>query len=402
MEEYSLDKYIEYFFSIYNPFFLALILFLLLFVVVFIFYRYIYIPLLHRHKREQENLELKNARLLALFVELDPNPIIKINPEGVLVGMNNSAKRNFNVVDSNQQKIKSIIKDFDLNLENLISNNESRVLSSMIDNKYYEVNIHGISLLNLAQLYFYDVTERKEHIEQMRIYQNLLKESTSRSTKELDMEKSRLSAILHDSVGQNLLLLKLSLQNLKKHLNGISSQEELKYATGIIDSTITEVKDISRTIRPLNIDELGLKTVLVTLSKNVSRESGLNYNINLPDENIKLSIEYESCIYRITQECLNNIIKHSKAKNFSVSLNINENSVTLIVGDDGIGFKPSILFGDRYISEGMGLMNMQERAEALNGSLYIDSSINEGTLITLNLPRTKERDENKYKTTYRG
>jgi signal transduction histidine kinase len=402
MEEYSLEKYIEYFFSIYNPFFLALLLFLLLFVVVFLFYRYVYNPLLDRHRKEKENIELKNAKLLALFVELDPNPIIKINPEGIIVGMNNSAKSNFNLVVSDQQKITSIVGDFDLNLKNLISNNESRVLSSMIAKKYYEVNIYGISLLNMAQLYFYNVTEKKEHTEQMKIYQNLLKESTSRSIQELEMERGRLSAILHDSVGQNLLLLKLSLQNLKKHLNGTLVQEEHKHASEIIDSTISEVKNISRSIRPLNLEELGLIAVLVTLCKSVSRESHLEYTISFPDYNLELSNDYESCIYRITQESLNNIIKHSRAKNFSVGLSIDENSVTLIISDDGIGFKPSVLFGDRYISDGMGLMNMQERVEALKGSFHIDSSLNEGTSITVNLPKIKERYENKYKSTSGG
>jgi|WetSurMetagenome_2_1015567.scaffolds.fasta_scaffold04925_8 signal transduction histidine kinase len=401
MEEYSLEKYFKYFFSIYNPFFLALILLLLLFVVVFISYRYIYQPLLLKHRKEKENLELKNAKLLALFVELDPNPIIKIDPEGIIVGMNNSAKSKLILENSSEQKIGSIIGNIDFNLNSLISNNESRVLSLLIDKKYYEVNIYGISLLNLAQLYFYDMTEKKEHIEQMNIYQKLLKDSASRSTKELEQERGKLSAILHDSVGQNLLLLKIILQNLRKHLNGTESQAEHKHADEIIDSTIAEVKHISRSIRPLSLEELGLKTVLVTLCKNISRESHLDYSISWPDGNFKLNDDYESCIYRITQESLNNIIKHSRAKNFSVGLSIDENFVTLIISDDGIGFKPSVLFGDRYISDGMGLMNMQDRVESFNGSFHIDSSINSGTVIIVNLPRINESNEKQYKSTYR-
>ena len=95
MEDYGIDKYFKFFFSIYNPIFLALIFFLLLFVVIYISYRHIYHPLIKKHRKEKESLELKNAKLLTLFTEMDPNPIIKIDPVGVIVGMNKSAKDNF-------------------------------------------------------------------------------------------------------------------------------------------------------------------------------------------------------------------------------------------------------------------------------------------------------------------
>ena len=397
MEDYGIEKYFEYFFSIYNPIFLAFIFFLLLFVVVYIIYRYIYHPLVKKHKKEKETLELRNAKILALFTELDPNPIIKINAEGLIVGMNNSAKEKFQIDSSFESHINLLIEKMDFNIESLISSNQSKVLNASINKRSYEVNIHGISLLDMAQLYFYDVTEKKEHIEQMNVYQKLLKESSARSIKELEQERSRLSALLHDSVGQNLLLLKLGIQNLKKFLNGPESQEEFQYTSKIIETTINEIKEISRSIRPLNLEELGLKTVLVSLCKNVSRECRLEYSLNLPEEDISLSYEYETCLYRVTQECLNNIIKHSKAKTFSVTLSIDEISITLLVSDDGIGFKPSIIFEDKYISDGMGLMNMQDRVERLNGNFHIDSTINNGTLVIVNLPGSNFTDEEQYK-----
>ena len=81
MEEYSLKTYLEYFFSLYNPVFLAAMFFLLLSVVTFISYRYIFKPLIQKYRKEKDSLEQRNQKLLELFVELDPNPIIKIDVE---------------------------------------------------------------------------------------------------------------------------------------------------------------------------------------------------------------------------------------------------------------------------------------------------------------------------------
>ncbi len=393
MQDFGIDKYFKYFFSIYNPLFLALIFFLLLFVVIYISYRHIYSPLIKKHRKEKESLELKNAKLLTLFSELDPNPIIKVNLSGQIVGMNKSAKEKFNFDQISKKDIAILLGEHQINFTNLIGENNSRVISKVIQNKYYEINIHGISLLNMAQLYLYDITEKKEHTEQMNTYHRLLKESSAKSLKDLEEEKTRIAALLHDSVGQNLLLIKLGIQNLIKHLNGQHSGEDYLGTLKILDSTIQETKDISRRIRPLNLDELGLKTVLASLCKTVSKESNLGSQLNLPDEYLPLDKDLELCIYRVVQEALNNIIKHSRAKSFAISLNIENNEVILMISDDGIGFKPSILLSDKYISEGLGIINMQERIERLDGAFHIDSSINEGTIILAHFPLKREENE---------
>lgn len=397
MEDYSIDKYFELFFSIYNPIFLALIFFLLLFVVIYISYRHIYHPLIVRHRNEKESLELKNAKLLNLFTELDPNPIIKIDPAGLIVGMNNSAKAKFNLDSSLKNKIDIVLDQYEFNLKDLISNNSSAVITKVIQGKYYEINIYGISLLDMAQLYFYDLTEKKVHLEQMNAYQKLLKESSAKALKDLEDERIKMASLLHDSIGQNLLLMRLGIQNLGKFLDSRESREELTNMSNIIDTTINETKDISRSIRPLNLDELGLSTVLASLCKNISRESHLTYSLNIPEEKVHLSKDLENCIYRVTQESLNNIIKHSRAKSFTVNLNMENNLVILIIADNGIGFSPSILLNEKYISDGLGIVNMQERIESLSGTFHIDSSIDNGTIIIANFPLIGMETENERK-----
>ena len=366
---------------------------MLLFLVAFVSYRYIYQPLLVKHVEEKENLELKNAKLLTLFTELDPNPIIKLKPNGDIEGTNKSAKETFKIDLNSRKNINPIIGSFEIDLKELIDKNNSTVFTRVINDKFYEINIHGISLLDMAQLYFYDRTESKKHDEQMHKYQKLLKQSSAQLSTVLEAERTKLAGLLHDSVGQNLLLIRLSLQNIKKLNANSKAAEEFESIFSLVDDTVTEIKEIARAIRPLSLDELGLNTVLTSICKKVSKESSINFHIHLPDDSSNIPKEMEVCIYRVTQESLNNIIKHSKAKNFSVELEVEDESITLQISDDGIGFKPTILFNDKYISEGMGLLNMQENVERLGGTFYIDSTIDEGCKLKINFPYKQKSDE---------
>ena len=168
----------------------------------------------------------------------------------------------------------------------------------------------------------------------------------------------------------------------------------------LLDSSIYEVKETARLLRPLNLDELGLVTVLNSMCNKISNESGIKSTLNLPDNNIELNKELEICIYRVAQEALNNIIKHSKASEFTIDFTVTEDSATLIVSDNGIGFNPKKLVNEKYVSDGMGLLTMQDRVERLNGTFHIDASNENGTVIIADFLISKE--ENKYETDYKN
>jgi len=270
------------------------------------------------------------------------------------------------------------------------------VLTQEIDGRFYEINFHGISLLDSAQLYFYDLTEKKNYEVQMKTYQKLLRESSANLNSVIEEERNRFAGLLHDSVGQSLLLIKLSLQNARKNFSNQSGTNIFGDITNLLDNTINEVKEMSHNIVPLNLNELGLITVISSLCKAVSKESGIISHLKLPKEDPELTRELEICIYRVIQEALNNIIKHSKAREFIVNLEIDDESITLIISDDGIGFKPTVLLDEKYISDGMGILNMQERVERLDGSFHIDSSHNNGTVITIDFPITLINDTDKH------
>ena len=395
-EDYGLDKYFDLIFSIYNPIYLSILIFLIIILLLFISYKYIYSPLLKKHKKEKESLDLKSAKLLALFSELDPNPIVRIDRSGNVIGSNKSAANTFKITNSTDYSIQNILNGISFNIDKLILNNQSKVITQEINSRFYEINFHGISLLDSAQLYFYDLTEKKNYEVQMTTYQQLLRESSANLNSVIEEERNRFAGLLHDSIGQSLLLIKLSLQNTKKKFSNQSGKNIFGDITNLLDSTISELKEMSHNIIPLNLNELGLITVITSLCKAVSKESGIISHLKLPKEDPELTRELDICIYRVIQEALNNIIKHSKAKEFTVNLEIDDESTTLIISDDGIGFKPTVLLDEKYISNGMGILSMQERVERLNGSFHIDSSHNNGTVITIDFPITLINDNDKY------
>ena len=399
-EPSELQKYYRLLFDIKSPIYVSIFLLLVVIVLLIVSYKYIYNPLLRKHRDEKENLELESAKLLVMFSELDPNPIIRIDTDGKIIGFNKSAKEKLLNQTSVNPYIKDILPDMDFNIRDAISEDKSIVISQNLNDKAYEINFHGISFLKTAQLYFLDVTVKKEYDDQMKIYQKLLRDSSANLQEAMDNEKNRFAGLLHDSIGQNLLLVKMNLQNRKKLIREAIDANEYQKTLDLLDSSIYEVKETARLLRPLNLDELGLVTVLNSMCNKISKESGIKSTLNLPDNNIKLNKELEICIYRVAQEALNNIIKHSKASEFTIDFTVTEDSATLIVSDNGIGFNPKKLVNEKYVSDGMGLLTMQDRVERLNGTFHIDASNKNGTVIIADFLVSKE--ENKYETDYKN
>ncbi len=397
----ELEKYIELIFNVYNPVYLSAFILIVLILLLYISYRYIYNPLLRKHREEKENLELQTVKLLMLFSELDPNPIMRINTSGEIVGLNRAAIEKFNNIKLNVNKIGSILNEMDFDIKQSILDNKSFVIARKLNGNFYEINFHGISFLEMAQLYFLDVSVKKEYGEQMNLYQKLLSDSSAHLQQVLEEERSKFSRLLHDSIGQNLLLIKMNILNQKKMDREVLNESEFEKALELLESTIIDVKEISRNIRPLNIEELGLNTVLKSMCMKVSKEYGIETNVLIPKSNIILNNDLEVCIYTVVQEALNNIMRHSKANKVTVNLDMKDETIILMISDNGIGFKPTQLLNEKYISNGLGILNMQEQVERLNGSFHIDSSNNHGTIIIadFSLDNKSNGTETDYKST---
>jgi signal transduction histidine kinase len=209
-----------------------------------------------------------------------------------------------------------------------------------------------------------------------------LKELSTRLVEAQESERRLISRELHDEVGQSLSALLVGLSNLtaaipesanavlKPHIDGIRK---------LAEGTLGVVRNISLLLRPSMLDDLGLLPALQWQAREVSKRTGLRVDVaaeGLPED---LPDEYNTGIYRVVQEALNNCARHSKAQSVRITIGQRQGTLLLSIQDDGQGFRPGV---DR----GVGLVGMEERVTHLGGQFKLVSEPGRGTLIEIALP----------------
>ncbi|MEM7396689.1 MAG: ATP-binding protein, partial [Verrucomicrobiota bacterium] len=195
-------------------------------------------------------------------------------------------------------------------------------------------------------------------------------------------ERKRLAGELHDSLNQNLLLMKNRLILVEEQLpEGDERRTALKQIEDFNAKAIAEVRGISQNLRPYQLDRLGLTKAISDTVETVSESTGIP--IRCAAENIDgvFSSEFESHIFRMIQESLNNMIKHSDASEARVGVTRNDREVVIHVIDDGRGF-------DLHLQKdkSFGLSNLRERTRMMQGTFSCKSSPGHGTELTFRLP----------------
>ncbi len=202
-----------------------------------------------------------------------------------------------------------------------------------------------------------------------------------------ETERKRIASELHDGLGQNLLVIK----NRAMIGTGLSDSnskavEQFKEIDSIVSEAIAEAKQIAYNLRPLHLDRFGLKSALEDMMEKVESASGIKFSSRIVSLDGLLSKEYEINLYRIIQESINNIVKHSYASEALVVVDCGGDILSVTIKDDGKGFKDdpeSSIFNRRA---GLGVASIDERIRLLKGSLTIDSSPERGTTLRILLP----------------
>ena len=199
-------------------------------------------------------------------------------------------------------------------------------------------------------------------------------------------ERRRLSREIHDDLGQALIAHVLSLRSLQLE---IPLQNELlkKRLDDLIadtNETINKMRQIAQDIRPAMLDTLGLCTALKTYSREFSLRTSLPVVFESDPEIPEVSDIYSITLYRILQEALTNVYKHSMANQVWVELTVDERNLVLIIQDNGVGFPPESR--QKFPNDGIGMIGMQERMTLVGGQLLIKSSQSKGTIISAHLP----------------
>ena len=197
-----------------------------------------------------------------------------------------------------------------------------------------------------------------------------------------ESERKRIAAELHDSLGQNLLVIKNRAMLQAMTLSDGPSRSQFNTFSDAVSQTLEEVRAISHDLRPSHLDQLGLRTALVAMIEKVAVSSTIRFTHDLGEMNGVLPPGDEITIYRIVQESLNNILKHSGATEATIKIASQDGRLTLTIHDNGHGFTTD---GDLRHSAGMGLQGIAERVRILGGAHEIHSAPGQGTTVTVRI-----------------
>jgi signal transduction histidine kinase/ligand-binding sensor domain-containing protein len=197
-----------------------------------------------------------------------------------------------------------------------------------------------------------------------------------------EQERKRIAAELHDSLGQNLLVIKSRIAMAKSP--DASNSQELDEIVRLTQQSIEEVREISQNLRPYQLDRLGLTRALHSLVKKVSASCQVKCAADITPVDRVFSSEAETNLFRIVQEALNNVLKHSGATEARVVVERNDARVRLLIEDNGRGFDWPGKQGDG--AHGMGLSGIAERVRILHGRLEIHSAPGHGTRLKIEAP----------------
>jgi PAS domain S-box-containing protein len=230
-------------------------------------------------------------------------------------------------------------------------------------------------------------------IQQARLFERLragrerLQALSRRLVEVQEIERRRLAHELHDEIGQTLTAVKINLQALQRHKDMAGVESYLRDSVDVVEHALGQVRNLSLDLRPSLLDDLGLVATLRWYVDRQAQRGGFTAQLIIdPPEIPYLPPELETTCFRVVQEALTNIMRHSQAQNVCVELHQREAELALRVCDDGVGFDVRAALGDAMGGASLGLLGIQERIWQVGGQIVIQSVPGGGTDIQARLP----------------
>lgn len=205
-------------------------------------------------------------------------------------------------------------------------------------------------------------------------------------------ERRRLARELHDDTIQSLIALDQRVQLTRMSLKDENTVEKLAEIQALTEQTINDLRRITRDLRPLYLEDLGLVSALDMLAREASDLMGIPVDFRSVGMERRFSAEVELALYRIAQEGLSNISKHARAAHASMSIQFETEAISLTIADDGCGFVVPESPAEFAPGGHFGLLGLHERAELIGARLDIFSNPNRGTRIVVLLPTGQEKE----------
>jgi len=240
-----------------------------------------------------------------------------------------------------------------------------------------EVNGKPVGFQHIAR----DVTQEKRMQESLRFYLGQI-------TIAQEEERKRIARELHDETIQSLVVLARQLDDIASSSKGLSEYKRilLEMLREQVNSVMADVRRLSQDLRPSALDRLGLVPALEWLASDIQKRSGIDIKVETHGISRRFSPEVELVLFRIAQEALRNVWRHSQATGAEVTVEFGERKIRITVNDNGKGFDLPDATGDLVKQGRLGLAGMQERIQLVGGSLRIESKPGKGTTVVIEAP----------------
>lgn len=217
---------------------------------------------------------------------------------------------------------------------------------------------------------------QREKIRQMQLFSEKLQ-----ATRE--EEQKRIARELHDELGGTLTSIKYDLLWLQQHITMQGEvPQRFQAMRDLIDSTTKTVQRISAELRPKILDSLGLAAAIEWQAREFKKRTGIDVQFQQNTELPSINENTTTGVYRIVQEALTNVARHSKATNVEITMQLQDSTLRVEIADNGKGFDKTLLAHP----ESLGLLSMQERARIIGGTVKITGNPGEGTRVSLDTP----------------
>lgn len=240
-------------------------------------------------------------------------------------------------------------------------------------------SVGGISEVQHLQM---ELTEMSRKVQSA---QDGLHDYIGAITSAQEEERTRLARELHDDTIQAVIALKQRVQLAQKSVKDQNGKQALKELETLAEQTIENLRRLTRALRPIYLEDLGLVTALEMLARETSENNHLAVNFKKTGQERRLSREVELSLYRIAQEALNNVVKHSEASHADLEIAFESDETIVEIMDDGSGFLVPNSPTEFAPNGHFGLLGVHERADLIGARLEIESALGKGTRLTVRL-----------------
>jgi len=242
-------------------------------------------------------------------------------------------------------------------------------------------------LLRAKVSVFVDLYRKSRQLEtvnnDLRVAEERLRRLTGRLMQIQDAERRRVARDVHDGLGQYLVGVKMGIDQLARRLShDPSAQESMSEMSMLLNRAINETRTISHLLHPPLLDEIGLESALAVYTDGFAKRSGIAVKVDVTSDLGRLDSDVETALFRVVQECLLNVHRHSNSATAAVTLCKSDGLIRLEVRDEGIGMNSA----EDGTGLGVGLLGIRERIRQLEGELQIVSNDGQGTVVIASVP----------------